>query len=66
MLVQMDETQIRTLEDVEQFLAGTADTSLKLQGGKDEVYAWIQHTLVRFRYIKPDDENNLHQDHYRL
>jgi len=51
MLVQMDETQIQTLEDVEQFLAGTVDASLKLQGSKDDVYAWIQHTLVRFRYL---------------
>ncbi len=47
----MDETQIRTLEDIGQFLAGTTDTSLKLQGSKDDVYAWIQHTLVRFRYL---------------
>jgi len=47
----MDETQIRTLEEVERFLAGTADTSLKLHGSKDDVYAWIQHTLVRFRYM---------------
>ncbi|MFQ5356530.1 MAG: hypothetical protein ACE5DY_08635 [Mariprofundaceae bacterium] len=47
----MDETEIRTLEDVEQFLTGTTDTSLKLQGSKDDVYAWIQHTLVRFRYM---------------
>jgi len=51
MLVQMDETRIRTLEDVEQFLAGTTGTSLKLQGSKDDVYGWIQHTLVRFRYL---------------
>jgi len=51
MLVQMDETQIQTLKDVEQFLAGIFDASLKLQGSKDDVYTWIQHTLVRFRYL---------------
>jgi len=51
MLVQMHEARIRTLEDVEQFLVGTTSASLKLQGSKDDVYAWIQHTLVRFRYM---------------
>jgi len=47
----MDEIRIRTLENVEQFLAGTTDTSLKLQGSKDDVYAWVERTLVRFRYL---------------
>lgn len=47
----MDETRIRTLEDIRQFLAGMAETSLKLEGGKDAVYQWIEHTLVRFRYM---------------
>jgi len=47
----MDETQIRTLEDVEQFLAGLADASVVLQGSADDTYAWIERTLVRFRYM---------------
>jgi len=51
MLVQMDETRIRTLEDVDQFLAGMSEASLALQGSTDDVYKWIQHTLVRFRYL---------------
>ena len=51
MLVQMDETRIRSLDDVAAFLSGTTDTSLKLQGGKDDVYTWIERTLVRFRYL---------------
>jgi len=51
MLVQMDETQIRTLEDVEQFLTGMTGASLQLQGSKDDCYRWIQHTLVRFGYL---------------
>jgi len=46
----MDEIQIRTLEDVEQFLAEPTGTQLKLQGNTDDVYKWIEHTLVRFRY----------------
>lgn len=48
----MDETQIRTLADVDQFLAGMDGTSPQLQGSKDDAYAWIQHTpLVRFRPV---------------
>ncbi len=46
----MDEMQIRTLEDIEQFLAEPMGAQLKLQGSKDDVYKWIEHTLVRFRY----------------
>jgi len=47
----MHETQIRTLEDIEQFLAGMTGTSLQLQGSKDDVYGWIERTLVRLRYL---------------
>ncbi|MFQ5356717.1 MAG: integrase [Mariprofundaceae bacterium] len=47
----MDESQIRTLEDVEQFLADMTGASLQLQGSKDDVYRWIERTLVRFRYL---------------
>jgi transposase InsO family protein len=46
----MDEMQIRTLEDIEQFLAEPTGAQLKLQGNKDDIYKWIEHTLVRFRY----------------
>jgi len=46
----MDELQIRTLEVIEQFLAEPTGSQLKLQGSKDDVYKWIEHTLVRFRY----------------
>jgi len=49
--VQMDEARIQTLGDIRQFLAGMAETSLKLEGGKEAVYQWIEHTLVRFRYM---------------
>ncbi|MFQ5356640.1 MAG: integrase, partial [Mariprofundaceae bacterium] len=51
MLVQMNEVQIQTLEDVEQFLAGMTETSLVLQGNKDDIYAWIKRTLIRFRFL---------------
>jgi len=51
MLIQMDETRNRTLEDVEQFLAGTTGTPLELQGSKGDAYTWIERTLVRFRFL---------------
>ena len=50
----MDETQIRTLEEVERFLCGTGQVRLLLQGGKDATYAWIERTLVRFSYMLID------------
>ncbi len=52
MLIQMDETQIRTLKEVEKFLSGAVQTHPVFQGGKDAIYAWIERTLVRFRYIQ--------------
>jgi transposase InsO family protein len=51
MLVQMDEMHVRTLEDIERFLSGGEGIRLRVQGCKDEVYAWIERTLVRFRYL---------------
>jgi hypothetical protein len=46
----MDEIQIRTLEDIEQFLSEPTGSQLKLQGNKDDAYKWIERTLIRFRY----------------
>ena len=51
MLVQMDEQRIKTIEDIAAFLSGTIDTPLVLHGGKDEIYSWVEDTLVRFRYL---------------
>ena len=48
----MNELQIKTLEDIDRFLTGVIDTSISLQGGKQEVYSWIERTLVLFRYLK--------------
>jgi len=48
----MDETQIKTLEDVEQFLNGTCQVRPVFHGGKSAVYAWIERTLVRFGYMQ--------------
>ena len=52
----MNDTQIKTLEQVRQFLEGTADVELCTDSKKDR-YAWIQTTLVRFRYLQLSKAN---------
>ena len=47
----MNDTQIKTLEQVRQFLAGTVDVELCIDS-KEDRYAWIQTTLVRFHYLQ--------------
>jgi len=47
----MDETRIQTIEDIAVFLADPLTMPLELQGDKDEVYSWVERTLVRFRYL---------------
>ncbi len=39
----MDEIQIRTLEDVEQFLAEPTGAQLQMQGNTDDIDKWIEH-----------------------
>jgi len=51
MLVQMDETRIQTIADIAEFLTNPPAISLELYGDKDDVYKWIERTLVRFRYL---------------
>ncbi|MDQ6972807.1 MAG: hypothetical protein Q9M30_09165, partial [Mariprofundaceae bacterium] len=40
----------KAIEDIEAFLAGTDKADLRLHGSKDDIYAWIERTLKRFRY----------------
>ena len=47
----MNDTQLETLDQVRQFLEGTEAISFQIES-KDERYRWIQHTLVKFRYLK--------------
>jgi len=51
MLMQMNESQIKTINDIERFLLGAASTSMSLKEDKQDVYNWIKRTLVRFRYL---------------
>ena len=45
----MNDTQIKTLEQVRQFLGGTMAVEFAIES-KEERYRWIQKTLVQFRY----------------
>jgi len=52
----MNEKGIRTIEQVRQFLEGTADVEFEINT-KAKRYEWIEETCVRFRYLelgKPD------------
>jgi hypothetical protein len=50
MLIQMDERKIKTIEDITLFLAGADSVELRIQGSKDDIYAWVERILGRFRY----------------
>jgi len=43
----MDEIQIRTLEDIAQFLSEPTGSRLKLQGDNDDAYKWIERTQIQ-------------------
>lgn len=62
MNVIMNIQQIKTLEQVRQFLSSTADTTIT-PPSKDEGYRWIEHTLKHFRYrtLKRKDKGLLRQ-----
>jgi len=49
-LIQMDERKIKTVADISALLAGTDHADLRLQGSKDDIYAWVERTLNRLRY----------------
>ena len=47
----MNDTQLETLDQVRQVLEGTEAISFQIIN-KETRYRWIQHTLVKFRYLK--------------
>jgi transposase InsO family protein len=49
MVTYMNDSRIRTIEDIERFLDGTLDVDFAI-GEPSERYAWMQRTLVRLRY----------------
>ena len=52
----MNDTKLETLDQVRQFLEGTEVISFQIES-KDDRYRWIQHTLVKFRYLKLSKTN---------
>ena len=51
MVTYMNDQDIRTVVQVRAFLDGTESVEFEVQG-KQARYAWIEHTLKRFRYGK--------------
>ena len=47
----MNDTQLETLDQVRQFLEGTEAVTFQI-ASKDARYRWLQHTLVKFRYLQ--------------
>ena len=47
----MNDTQLETLDQIRQFLEGTEAISFQIETKKTR-YCWIQHTLVKFQYLK--------------
>lgn len=50
MVIDMNEAQVRTLEQVRQVLAGTQAMEFQAAGGDEGRYAWIETVLKRFDY----------------
>jgi hypothetical protein len=49
-MIDMNETQARTLEQVRQVLAGTQAMELQEADDDEDRYAWIESVLRRFQY----------------
>ncbi|MCF6345502.1 MAG: transposase family protein [Thiomicrorhabdus sp.] len=43
--------ELKTIEQLKQFLDGTQAVIFTLNSIKDEHYKWLQHELIRFRYL---------------
>ena len=52
MVIDMNESKIRTLEQVRQFLGGTADVQFAFRGDDGARYAHIAEVLRRFGYAR--------------
>ena len=52
MVINMDESQLRTIEQIEKFLAASAEVAFTAHGGDLERYAHISRVLSRFDYSR--------------
>jgi hypothetical protein len=49
LIISMDDSDATSLEQIRAFLAGSAPVQFSGQG-REEVYAWVEKTLVRLEY----------------
>jgi hypothetical protein len=49
----MDDTEASSLEQIRAFLAGSGEVRFAGQG-REEVYTWVETTLVRLEYARLD------------
>ena len=59
----MNDIQLETLDQVRQFLEVTEAISFQIES-KNARYRWLQHTLVKFRYLQlsKTTDNLLHSE----
>ena len=50
MVITMSDNQITDMQDMQRFVDGTLPVEFAF-ANKDECYKWVQHTLVKFRYM---------------
>ena len=51
----MNDTQIKTLEQIRRFFSGTLSVEFSIDS-KDESYRWIERTLIRLGYRRDGRE----------
>ena len=53
LIISMDDTEATSLEQIQAFLAGSGEVRFAGQR-REEVYGWIETTLVRLQYASLD------------
>lgn len=50
-MTKLNDSKLKTLDEVKAFLSGSESIHFESAGGKAELYAWVQETLIRFHYL---------------
>ena len=53
---------LRSIDQLRDFLEGTQDVAFAVLTGKDERYRWMQQTLIKFRYRRLSESGQRHCD----
>ena len=48
----MNIDKLSKISELEAFLSGSQAVAFSVANGKDESYAWIQRTLIKFDYMR--------------